>query len=295
MSILIIGANGQVGKHCIEQALKRSLAYTACTRSELELTSRTDISNYITQLNPSAVINCAAYTAVDKAETEQLLASQINTLAPEAMAKACQNLDIPFVHISTDYVFSGDKIGSYTELDSVSPINHYGHSKLQGEVAVLKSCDKAFVLRTSWVFSEYGNNFVKTMLKLAQAHDSLNIVDDQWGCPTYAGTIAETIFTLLEKSKTNTNENAGLYHLCDQGRTSWYSFAKEIFSLAFADNTITKIPRLTGIPSSDYPTPAPRPKNSELCSLKLENTFAIKLPLWNVTLRKALSKLETQH
>lgn len=295
MSILIIGANGQVGKHCIEQALKRSLAYTACIRSDLELTNSTDISSYITQLKPSAVINCAAFTAVDKAETEHLLANQINTFAPEAMAQACQNLDIPFVHISTDYVFSGEKVGGYTELDSVSPINHYGYSKLQGELAVLKSCDKAFVLRTSWVFSEYGNNFVKTMLKLAQVHDSLNIVDDQWGCPTYAGSIADVIFSLLEKSKAEAVPSTGLYHLCDQGKTNWHDFAAEIFTQAYAANLITQKPALTGIPSSDYPTPAPRPKNSELCSLKLENDFAIKLPLWGVTLRKVLSKLETQY
>lgn len=291
MSILIIGANGQVGKHCIEQALKRSLAYTTCTRSELELTSRTDISNYITQLNPSAVINCAAYTAVDKAETEQLLASQINTLAPEAMAKVCQNLDIPFVHISTDYVFSGDKIGSYTETDPTSPINHYGYSKLQGELAALENCDKAFVLRTSWVFSEYGNNFVKTMLKLAKMHDSLNIVDDQWGCPTYAGSIAEVIFSLLEKSKIEAGPNTGLYHLCNQGKTNWHNFAEEIFTQAYAANLITQKPALTGIPSSDYPTPAQRPKNSELCCLKLENDFAITLRNWTATLATTLSAL----
>lgn len=286
MSILIIGANGQVGRHCVQQAKQRQLPYYSCTRNSLDLSDSKAISLYIEQLKPSAVVNCAAYTAVDKAEVEVELATAINYLAPEAMAISCQRLGIPLIHLSTDYVFSGDKIGSYSEEDTTSPINHYGKTKLQGEQAVLNNCNKAFVLRTSWVFSEYGNNFVKTMLKVSKTHDNLNIISDQWGCPTYAGTIAEVIFDLINKTQKQEIEQYGVYHLCNSGRTNWYQFAEAIFTQAQAAGKIPKRPTLAPIPSSDYPTPAKRPKNSELCCLKLEQFINMKLPHWKLSLPK---------
>ena len=184
MSILIIGANGQVGKHCLRQASKRQLPNISCTRSSLDLSNTADISTYIESVKPCAIINCAAYTAVDKAEVEIDLATKINSCAPKAIAKSCQHLGIPLIHISTDYVFSGEKISRYYEEDNTDPINVYGITKLEGEKHVLENCETAIVLRTSWVFSEYGINFFTTMLKLANSHDSLRVVADQWGRPT---------------------------------------------------------------------------------------------------------------
>ena len=276
MSILVFGKTGQVA--CELQHLHPEFTYLS--REEADLSNPDACAEAILAAKPSAVINAAAYTAVDHAEDEESLAYTINAAAPAAMANACATLGIPFVHISTDYVFDGSGEMSRAPDAPTAPINAHGRTKLAGEEAIRASGALHAILRTSWVFSGHGNNFVKTMLRLSETRDTLSIVADQIGGPTPASSIAIACATIAQ----NLNKS-GTHHISGAPSVSLADFAREIF--AQADRTIT----VTDIPTKDYPTPAARPLNSRLDCASLLSDFGVKQPQWKDELAKVISEL----
>ncbi len=278
MKILLFGKDGQVGFE-----LQRSLAplgeVIALNRQQLDLSDTTAITNSIYQHRPDWIVNAAAYTAVDKAETEAELAMQINALAPEVMANAAARIGCGLLHYSTDYVFDGSKASPWLETDIASPINVYGQTKWIGEEAIQASGCQHLIVRTSWVYDARGHNFLNTMLRLAESKEHLTIVDDQIGAPTWSRHIADVSGHLLQKA---TPLNSGVYHLTASGQTSWFGFAKAIFQRAGAHGL--KVPELAPIHTKDYPTPAARPANSLLNGQKLYQNFGLRLPDWQQSL-----------
>ena len=286
-SILLIGQNGQVTTY-LQRALTGDYDVKVASRDLLDLTELDNIQPVLAKLNPSMIINPAAYTAVDLAEQESDLAFTINRDAVAEIAAYCKETTTPLIHFSTDYVFSGDADKSYTEEDTPAPTGVYGQSKLEGEQAILDSGAPALILRTSWVYSNHGKNFYKTMINLAKTRDELSVVADQFGAPTYAGSIAEVTKALAEKvlaSGEITDEQAGVYHFSCQGQTSWHDFAKALF----IENGLTHI-KVNPIPSSDYPTPAKRPAFSVLDGRKLRTVFDVSLPHWQTALAHCASQ-----
>jgi len=285
--ILVFGKTGQVATE-----LQRQADVIALGRDQADLSDPQGCAATIADLTPRVVINAAAHTAVDRAEEEEALAQTINAAAPGAMAAACAHLDIPFLHVSTDYVFEGSGQRPWCETDPVAPQNAYGRTKLAGEQAVRASGARHIILRCSWVVSAHGTNFVKTMLRLSETRDVLNIVDDQIGGPTPAADIAATLLTLAQMMRAGgmfggapSAATGGTYHYAGAPQTSWAGFAREIFAQAGRDVTVT------GIPSSDYPTPATRPLNSRLDCAKLQSDFGIMPADWQDGLRAILKEL----
>lgn len=260
MTVLVIGSNGQLGRHLREELP----AAEFWDRSVVDLASPDDLAGRLAAASPRALVNAAAYTAVDKAESEPDLAWRINAEAPAGMARAARRLGIPFVHVSTDYVFDGAKAGGYVETDPVAPLNAYGRSKLGGEQAVLSLCPYAWILRASWIFSEHGQNFPKTVLRLAGDRDELRVVDDQWGRPTYAGDLARCIAQLLASADQASALPSGLHHVGAGPILSWKQFAERVLAGATAAGLLARTPRVIGIKTAEYPTAAVRPRNSVL-------------------------------
>lgn len=281
--ILVFGKTGQVATELGRQADD----VVALGRDQADLFDPAACAQTIRAHNPAAVINAAAYTAVDKAEEETPLATTINGEAPGAMAQACADLGIPFLHVSTDYVFSGTDTARWQVGDPTDPPNAYGRSKLAGELAVQAAGGNFAILRTSWVFSAHGANFLKTMLRLSETRDALTVVDDQIGGPTPADKIAEALLSMARAMKAG--QSGGIYHFAGQPDTSWAGFAREIFAQA------GKQVQVTGIPSSDYPTPARRPLNSRLDCTKLETDFGISAPDWRAGIARVLTDLKGQN
>ncbi|MDT8326476.1 MAG: dTDP-4-dehydrorhamnose reductase [Roseovarius sp.] len=279
--ILVFGKTGQVARELGVQGVGR---VRALGRDEADLANPAACSALIKALAPTAVINAAAFTAVDRAETEEALATRINGQSPGAMAEACAGLAIPFCHVSTDYVFDGSGTRPWSETDPVQPQNAYGRSKLAGETAVLGAGGQAAILRTSWVFSAHGANFVKTMLRLGQTRDALNVVDDQIGGPTPAAAIAAALLAMVQHMQQD-GTIGGIYNFCGAPAISWAGFAREIF--AKAGHSVD----ITGIATSDYPTPASRPLNSRLNCAKFETDFGISQPDWQIGLQSVLGDL----
>ena len=277
--ILVFGKTGQVA-----QELQRQADVVALARSEADMTNPSACAAEILLRRPVAVINAAAYTAVDRAEDEEDLATLVNAQTPGALARVCAELDIPFLHVSTDYVFAGDGEKPWTEADNVAPRNAYGRSKLAGEKAVLSATGNNAILRTSWVFSAYGNNFVKTMLRLSETHTSLNIVDDQIGGPTPAAKIVESLLKMADAMIEG--KRGGIYHFAGHPAVSWRDFAKEIFDQAGKSVTVN------GIPTTEYPTPAHRPLNSRLDCSAIKRDFGIDTPDWKDDLAQVLIDLK---
>lgn len=282
MKYLIFGANGQIGF----ELSKRCEKYGDCialTREQVDFSVPGDVAIQIERHRPDIVINAAAYTAVDKAETEPSLAMMINAVAVQEMARACQRYGIWCIHYSTDYVFDGTGRTPYKETDPVSPLGMYGQTKLAGERFIQQETDRYLILRTSWVYSWRGANFVKTMLRLANQREELNVVDDQHGCPSYAPDIAQT--TLEMTSRLDEGNPSGVYHLTGSDATTWYGFAKSLF-----DKSGAAI-RLNPVSSSEFPTPARRPAYSILDNTKLGESFGLKLPGFNHSLDACLSRI----
>ncbi|AUY25713.1 dTDP-4-dehydrorhamnose reductase [Mixta calida] len=252
MRILLTGAYGQLGR-CLLDRFPADWVMLACGSAELDITDRAAVERIVRRFRPQVIMNAAAYTAVDKAEIDRIRAMKINAIGPENLARAAREVGAQLIHISTDYVFDGSKPTPYIESDLPCPINFYGLSKWEGEKRVQAILPQAIIIRTSWVFSEYGNNFVKTMLRLAQTHETIRVVNDQRGCPTYAGDLAQAMIALAAEP-----EAAGIYHYCGDKAVSWYEFAQAIFSLRGS------APRLVPISSREYITTAPRPGNSAL-------------------------------
>jgi dTDP-4-dehydrorhamnose reductase len=278
MKILITGAKGQVGTDLVLEAKKRGHETYGFTSSELDITDKAVVTNTITNIKPNVVINAAAYTAVDKAETVKEKAYAVNETGVKNLAEVCKELDIPLLHISTDYVFDGEKKEPYVETDSPKPTSAYGTSKLAGEIALKNTWEKHIILRVSWVFGEYGNNFVKTMLRLAKDRDELSIVNDQYGAPTSAKAIAECLLDIADKSDFGQKDFPwGLYHFESDPGVTWYEFAKEIFSQAKASGIIDKEMIVDPISIEQFKTPVKRPLNSKLEGAKVKSNFGVHL------------------
>jgi dTDP-4-dehydrorhamnose reductase len=296
MKILLAGANGQVGREIQDIGLPDGMQLVALNRLELDITDAEQIHCAIKKYTPNVIINAAAYTLVDKAEQDSLNAFAINGEGPANLAKACQQLDIPLIHISTDYVFDGTKNQPYLEDDSSSPINIYGQSKWQGEENVRKYASKHIILRTSWVFGFYGNNFVKTVLRIAQKESVANIVHDQQGAPTYAGDIAHAIIEIIKRinGKEKLETLWGTYHYTNFPAVSWYEFAKEIVS-AIPSAIPVSLKEIKPITTSEYPTPAKRPLYSVLHCQKITNVFGIIQYDWQSTLNYLMEEIANEH
>jgi dTDP-4-dehydrorhamnose reductase len=286
MKILISGRHGQVS-----QALQHSLAdlgeLVVLGRDELDLTQPAAIVERVLALKPDLIINAAAYTAVDQAESDALAALRVNGLAAGAFATAAKALAVPLIHYSTDYVFDGSKVGRYSEDDPVNPQSIYGASKWAGEQAIAAVGGQYLVLRTSWVYSTVGKNFLLTMQRLLQERDELSVVSDQIGAPTWAGTIAASTRQLIERWQAGQAGEWGTYHLTADGETSWFGFAEAIGQELI--NQGKRCATLKAIPSSAYPTPATRPLNSRLDCSRLQQQWAVHQPHWHGALLECLA------
>jgi dTDP-4-dehydrorhamnose reductase len=284
MRILVLGRSGQVGT-ALTQSLQGLGELIALDRAQLDLTNPDAIRTTLREMQPQIVINAAAYTAVDAAESDQAMAFQINAIAPRVMAEESERLGAALIHYSTDYVFDGGKQGAWIEDDATAPLSIYGHSKLAGEQAITDVGGTHLILRTSWVYGLHGKNFLLTMLKLAESRDSLAIVDDQIGAPTWALTIADATSAIIRDAGEPAQLAAlsGIYHLCAGGHTSWFGFAQAIFSHA----SVQRKPQLRPITTAEYPTPAQRPHNSILNTDKFRRSFG-DLPTWDDALQTCL-------
>ncbi|MCG7586643.1 dTDP-4-dehydrorhamnose reductase [Photobacterium sp. OFAV2-7] len=283
MRVLITGCYGQVG-HCLVQQLTGKAELLAVDREQLDITNEGAVIDAVAEFKPDVIINAAAHTAVDKAEEELELSYAINRDGPKYLAKAANKIGAAILHISTDYVFAGSKDGLYLESDETDPQGVYGKSKLAGEEAVIEACSKHVILRTAWVFGQHGNNFVKTMLRLSKDRDSLGIVGDQFGGPTYAGDIAKALVTISNQIVKGNDVEYGVYHFSGAPHVSWFEFAQVIFDEAVKQNLMVTAPQLNSITTSDYPTPAKRPANSKLDTSKITQGFNIQASDWRSAL-----------
>ena len=281
---LITGAKGQVG-HCLTEQLTGKAEILAVDRDELDITDQSAVKKIVKTFKPDVIINAAAHTAVDRAESEVELSEAINVKGPQYLAEAANEIGAVILHISTDYVFEGTGSGEYKEDDQTNPQGVYGRTKLAGEIAVQQANPRSIILRTAWVFGEHGHNFVKTMLRLAKDRDSLGVVGDQFGGPTYAGDIAKALIEIANQILAGKENAFGVYHFTGKPYVSWYEFAKAIFAEAELQNILEKSPLVNSIATSDYPTPAKRPANSRLDLTKIKQVFNIEPSDWQVALK----------
>ncbi len=290
MRILITGKHGQLAKSIKSLIINTALdiEFYFSNKKELDLNCDSSIDDFFNNNNFDIIINCAAYTSVDMAESEESLANQINHLAVRKLAEVAHKQNAKIIHVSTDYVFSGNTTTPYIESDSTLPINTYGKTKLAGEKIILKLLpNNAIIIRSSWLYSEYGNNFIKTMLKLGKEKESINIVCDQIGSPTYAGDLASAIINIaIHKDLRGMNFATQIYHYSNLGQCSWYEFAKEIFKISDIKCNVRPVT------SEQYTTKAKRPIFSVLNSEKIINTFDIKIPRWEASLKKCIDGLK---
>jgi len=286
--LLITGAQGQLG-HTFQQIAANypNFDFTFVGRKALDLSQIEQIKAYFQDKDYDIIINCAAYTAVDKAETEVDLAEQINNTAVKQLAQIAKEKHITLIHISTDYVFNGENFRPYTEQDMTHPINQYGQSKRNGELAMQAINPAGIIIRTSWVYAKQGNNFLKTMLRLGNERDSLNVVADQIGSPTYTEDLASVILDILSQYSFSEQEPVEIYHYSNEGVCSWYDFAKAIFETHQIECNVLPIT------TEDYPTPAKRPYYSLLSKAKIKQTFGIRIPHWRDTLNIIASEKRT--
>lgn len=294
LRILITGPDGQVGWEC-----RRSLQILGQVhdigRAQCDLSDPDAIRSMVRQVTPDLIVNAAAYTAVDRAESEPELAHGVNAVAPAVLAEEARRLGAALIHLSTDYVFDGAKPTPYVEDDPCNPLSAYGRSKLQGEQAILSSGAASAILRTSWVYATRGHNFLRTMIRLAREREELRIVDDQWGAPTWARSIAEAITAIAARAggdrasiAASLAERGGVFHMTASGRTNWHQFAQRLLQL-FADPQ-RRLRSIVPIPARDYPTPAHRPANSVLDCRRLALTWGVILPSWEEALELALAE-----
>ena len=289
MRILVIGARGQVGWELTRRAPAFGHEALAWDVAELDITDAAAVDRALAASNAEVVINAAAYTAVDKAEQEPELAFAVNRDGPAHLAAACARLQIPLLHISTDYVYDGRKPGPYVEDDATAPLGVYGASKLAGDEAVRRLLSRHVILRVSWVFGVHGHNFVKTILRLAREREELRVVADQHGGPTFAGDIADTLLELAGRTtEMDANANWGTYHYCGEPATTWHGFASAIVEMARARESL-RVQSVTAITTADYPTPAARPANSVLDCARLAARFGIRPRSWQTGLEALLA------
>lgn len=292
MRILLFGPNGQVGSELRALPWGGDYELIAVARDDADLSVEGSAEAAVRREKPDLVVNAAAYTAVDKAESEPELARAVNGLAPGGMAHACAELGIPLIHISTDFVFDGRKSGPYEEDDPTGPVSAYGQSKLDGEDAVRAALDNHVILRTAWVFSPYGNNFLKTMLRLGAERDELGIVDDQRGCPTSAAGIAGAVRAIVARLQSGAPLVPGTYHYCGDDPVTWFGFASAIF--AAAGDRLPGGVTVKPIGTADYPTPAKRPANSVLSCAKIGAVYGIEADDWRSATKSTVEQLLTE-
>ncbi|PML92252.1 dTDP-4-dehydrorhamnose reductase [Vibrio breoganii] len=284
MRVLVTGCNGQVG-HCLVQQLTGNVELLAVDRAGLDITNQGEVEALVSRFKPNFIVNAAAYTAVDKAEEGEVLAYAVNCDGPKFLAESAASIDATLLHISTDYVFSGNKDGLYSEDDVTGPLGVYGKSKLAGELAIAEKTDKYIILRTAWVFGEHGHNFVKTMIRLSKERETLNIVGDQFGGPTYAGDISSALISIMNQLLMHTDASRyGIYNFSGVPHVSWCEFAEVIFREA-EKNGLLEAPDVTAITTDMYPTPAVRPANSKMNCSKIESAFNIKPSDWRFALK----------
>jgi len=283
--ILITGGNGQLAQ-CIKDISKTSteLEFIFTDVEELDITNLEEVSSFFDKNKIDYCINCAAYTAVDKAEEESEIAYKVNAEGPRNLAVACQKNEATLLQISTDFVFDGEKSTPYIEEDKANPISVYGASKLKGEELITQNLERYFIIRTAWLYSEHGANFMKTMLRLGAEREELSVVADQKGSPTYAKDLAEVLMKIVNEE----SKKYGLYHYSNRGETSWYGFAQAIFEAAEIQI------RLKAIATEAYPTPAKRPKFSVMSTSKISAAFDVKIPTWKESLKRALQNLKKE-
>ena len=285
MKILVFGRIGQLGS-ALAEVLSDRYETRFIDQPELDLTVPESVRDHVQNYLPSIVINAAAYTAVDRAETEPELAHVINARAPGSLAYACDEAGAVLIHYSTDYVFDGTASMPYTETAAAVPTGVYGQSKLAGEIAVASATQRYVILRTAWLYSAVGHNFVKTMLKLANSGQPIRVVADQIGSPTYAQDLARVTRSIIEVLDSGREDCFGLYHVTNTGTTSWYGLAQEIFRLAAHQDVVVQ-----PISTEEYPTPAPRPAYTALDCSKLERVFGLTLPRWRDALARCIDSL----
>ena len=293
MKILVLGCNGQLGRCLYDQLEKTDHNVIYTSRDQIDIADFDATKSQIAQISPNIVINATAYTAVDKAEQDQGKADLINHLAVANIAHTCSQLGCWLVHVSTDYVFDGTSTVAYKEEDKTNPQGVYGDTKLKGELAIQSSGCRHIIIRTAWVFSEYGNNFLKTMLRLSAERSELRIVGDQFGCPTYAQDIANAIVVILESLKSK-ELNSGLYHLGGNVCCSWAEFAHAIFDEALLLKVIASKPNVVAITTKEFPTLAKRPAQSQLNSNKLTTNFGIESSDCMLGIRSSLTAIKNE-
>lgn len=283
INVLVTAKDGQLGQCFQDIALNfPEIIFFLKSSSELDITNKANVDSvFNTEVPFDYCINAAAYTAVDKAEDNIELADQVNHIGAQNLALACKKHQVILIHISTDFVFDGKSSKAYLESDITNPLGVYGETKLKGEQAISKTLEQHFIIRTSWLYSEFGNNFLKTMLRLASERNEIGVVGDQIGSPTYAVDLANVILSIINKKSTS----YGIYHYCNQGVISWFEFAKEIFRLSDSDIKLNKID------TKDFPTKAFRPTFSVLDTSKIKHTLKIKTPQWRDSLKNAIRNL----
>ena len=279
MKVLVTGASGQLGFDCVKELERRHIAVRGVNSKDFPLTDFAVMQQYLLDYKPDAVIHCAAYTAVDKAEEEAAACEAVNVIGTRNLAKLCHKIDAKLLYISTDYVFAGDGDKFYEPQDEKKPQNVYGLSKLKGEQAVAAELEKYFIVRISWVFGINGKNFIRTMLNLSKTHTELNVVNDQIGSPTYTSDLAVLLADIIQSDK------YGIYHATNEGTCSWADFAREIFKQA------RKAVKVNDVPATAYPTKAKRPYNSRLSKACLDKAGFKRLPAWQDAVKRYLQEL----
>ena len=285
--IAIIGSNGQLGWELVGRTFQQGIEALALDVPEIDITDPASIEKNLSAKELSLVVNAAAYTAVAQAESEPDLAYAVNRDGAAHLAEFCKQSAIPFIHISTDYVFNGSKAGPYSEDDPVAPLGIYGRSKESGETEVRERVHKHLIIRTAWLYGVHGRNFVKTMLRLGKERESIKVVDDQSGCPTYAADLANAILSMVNHIQSGKKTLWGTYHYCGGGSTTWYGFAKRIFQIA-RDYENLSVKKVIPIATEEFPTPVKRPANSILDCSKIERNFGVVTRPWAESLSEMI-------
>ena len=291
-TIIVTGANGQLGSALATQLETTDYGVVLAQRPDFDMMDAVSLQSFVADHNPSMVVNAAAYTAVDKAESDPETAFAVNESGPAHLAEICHSLGIPLIHFSTDYVFDGSKTGAYLETNSVAPVGVYAKSKAAGEKRIRAILPEHIIIRTAWLYGLHGQNFVKTMLKLGRTNSTLRVVDDQVGCPTFAGDLASATLQIVGSVFSGQINAWGTYHYCNAGATSWHGFAAEIFRLsAQIPSYEMACQTIIPIPTSAYPTPARRPPNSVLDCRLIRDRFSLEIPHWKETLARVLPEM----
>jgi len=293
VKLLLVGSRGQLGSELLNANKECGLDCEGLDTPQFDVTDRDAVEATLERGKFSLIINAAAYTAVDKAELERDKAFAVNAEGSRYLALACAKRNIPLIHISTDYVFDGNKMSPYIETDAMCPVGVYGESKVAGEKAVREALEPHIVLRTSWLYSSHGNNFVKTILRLAGEREELKVVADQYGCPTYAADLAAAILEIAKQIDRSRSVQWGVYHYCGRGVTTWHEFAQKICELA-KKHAPMRVKEIKTISTGEYPTPAKRPPYSALDCSKIERVFGIRTRPWQDSLAEMLARLFTQ-